>query len=916
MIAISPPTAFSTGTDATADSFALTEDGTTLSAGTILTLDVLANDTGGSANSLWSIGSTASFDALKTPDGAEWERTTGGNLIRIVDGRVEVDLSAALSKYAGNLQALNAGDKITDSFFYTLLLADGTLGLAEARFTITGSNDAPTLTSATRSIALTEDAAQTTAAGQLTATDPDLGTALVFSGSKSDAFGALVVQKNGAWLYSLKSGGAAVQSLAEDEVKIIDYPVTVSDGKGGTATQTISVTITGTNDAPVITSAKTTAALTEDGKSATATGKITASDADHGAILTFAAAAVTENADKYGALTVDQTGKWTFTLTRTSPEVQALAKGEVKILSYTVTVTDDAGASAQRTVTITLTGTNDAPTITSAQATGLVDEGSPTTQASGRIVAHDADLSDTLSYAVGTVKPELKTYGDFTVDQTGKWVFELNNASASVQALGLGEQKALTYTVLVSDAKGGLVRQTVTVTITGTNDAPTLGTSTATAALTEDARPSSANGRIIATDIDRGDLLTYSATPNLPENAQYGSFAIDKAGRWSFALDKAAAAVQALAGGEKKVLEYDVTVADKAGDYIVKTVTITLTGTNDTATITNSNTKGAVAEDGNTQTGGILTVTDKDAGEATFKSPAAAALTGTYGHFTFDSQTGAWGYTLDNASTAVQALGATDTRTDSLVVQSADGTAHTISVGIKGAADLPPPAPAVTLATIDDSPDRYDVPDDFYTTNRVATFQKDTLSVGAGGGTIAGLDGDDTIYGGSGQDTLYGGQGNELLMGNNAEDELNGDLGNDVLYGGSLNDRLNGGSGNDTLIGGHGADTLSGGEGNDTFIFYEAADRGDAITDFKARLGSFETDRIDVSTVDADSTVAFRQQFVWGGTTATAHGLWYADSGTGTTTVYGDTDGDTTTAEFWFTLNTAPLAETDFILTP
>ncbi|MBC2836396.1 VCBS domain-containing protein [Paragemmobacter straminiformis] len=917
MTAIVPSLTFSTGTDAAADSFALTEDGAALASGTILTLDVLANDVGGAGNTLWSIGSTATIDTLKTSDiGSDWERSAGGNLIRIVNGKVEVDLAGALAKYAGNIQALNAGDKITDSFYYTILLADGTLGLAQAQFTLTGTNDAPVITSAIRSLALTEDSGPTTAAGQLTATDPDLGTALAFSGSKSDLFGTLTVQKNGAWSYALKTTSPAVQSLTAGELKTLDYPVTVSDGKGGTATQTLSVTITGTNDAPVITSARTAGALTEDGKAATATGKITATDADHGTILTFAATPITEDAPKYGTMTVDATGKWTFTLAKASPEVQGLAKGEVKVLSYTVTVTDDLGSTAQKTVTVTLTGTNDAPTITSAQKAGFVDEGSPTTQAAGQIVAADADLTDKLAFSVAPVKSTVAAFGDFTVDQTGRWVFELNNASKAVQALANGEQKILTYTVLVADNKGGLAKQVVSVTITGTNDAPQIGTSTTTGALTEDARPFISSGKINASDIDRGDVLTFAATPALPENTQYGSFSIDNAGRWTFVLNKAAAAVQALAAGEKKVLEYGILVTDKAGDDVYQTVSITLTGANDAAVITNSNTKGVVVEDGSTATGGILSVTDRDSGEAIFKAHAETALAGQYGHFTFDAQTGAWSYTLDNASAAVQALGATDSKLDSLVVTSADGTAHTINVTVKGMADIappPPPQPNLTLLGPSSAPDFSDRLGTNDVTAPSSTVGSDNVILPDGGTDFYNAGpGNDSVVGGRADDSIYGNDGNDAIVSSAGNDRIDGGAGNDWLRSGSGSDSLSGGTGKDTLFGDTGADTLSGGEGSDMFVFIKADDRGDLITDFKSGF-VFEDDKINLTRIDADSTLQFTQRLVWGGTTATAHGVWTIDNGDGTITLAADNDGDTTTAEFWVKVVTTSLTESNVI---
>jgi hypothetical protein len=42
--------------------------------------------------------------------------------------------------------------------------------------------------------------------------------------------------------------------------------------------------------------------------------------------------------------------------------------------------------------------------------------------------------------------------------------------------------------------------------------------------------------------------------------------------------------------------------------------------------------------------------------------------------------------------------------------------------------------------------------------------------------------------------------------------------------------------------------------------------------------------------------------FGWGGTTPTAHGVWYSEGG-GNTVLYADTDGNTSTIEFMLTLS-------------
>src|SRR4029079_12677273 len=63
--------------------------------------------------------------------------------------------------------------------------------------------------------------------------------------------------------WSLQVADGATDYLAAGQQLIQKYDVTVSDGQGGTAVQTITVTITGTNEAPVIAS-HTDGAATED----------------------------------------------------------------------------------------------------------------------------------------------------------------------------------------------------------------------------------------------------------------------------------------------------------------------------------------------------------------------------------------------------------------------------------------------------------------------------------------------------------------------------------------------------------------------------------------------------------------------------------------------------------------------------
>ncbi|MBL8660484.1 MAG: hypothetical protein JNM75_12100 [Rhodospirillales bacterium] len=163
----------------------------------------------------------------------------------------------------------------------------------------------------------------------------------------------------------------------------------------------------------------------------------------------------------------------------------------------------------------------------------------------------------------------------------------------------------------------------------------------------------------------------------------------------------------------------------------------------------------------------------------------------------------------------------------------------------------------------------------------------DTIHGGTGNDLIYGAggdndtwDGDDLLYGDDGNDRIFGSYGDDQMYGGTGADELGGQAGNDTMYGGSGNDKLGGGSGNDWLYGEGDADVLSGrgdldhlsgGPGNDIFDYDAVTDsKGaarDVILDF-AGAGAAAGDRIDLSTIDANTTAGGNQAFKFVGTAA------------------------------------------------
>lgn len=161
---------------------------------------------------------------------------------------------------------------------------------------------------------------------------------------------------------------------------------------------------------------------------------------------------------------------------------------------------------------------------------------------------------------------------------------------------------------------------------------------------------------------------------------------------------------------------------------------------------------------------------------------------------------------------------------------------------------------------------------------------------------------------GAGADVFHGGAGSTPVR------VFGGDDG-DVLTGSKSDDLLSGQGGADTLRGGLGTDTLLGGLSKDVFDFDSIAEsvtgaKRDVIEVFQRSL-----DDVDLSGIDARTTVAGNQFFVWRGElafTKAAGQLRFIDQGV-KCLVQADVNGDGK-ADFEISVETSTLGVGDFIL--
>ena len=439
-----------------------------------------------------------------------------------------------------DFQYLAAGATVTTSITYTVSDAQGATDTATLTVTITGTNDAPTITSGPQEGTATEIADG--AAGENSTEHTANGTIKFADVDTVDTHTATVTENGSGYLGTLTLGAidptdnsltwdfkvndSVLDSLGAGQKLTQTYTVTIDDGKGGTVTETITITIVGTNDAPTITSGTQAGSVTEvaDGATGenatehTANGTITFADVD---TIDTHTATVAENGNNYlGTLTLgavnaaDKSLTWDFKVD--DSVLDSLGADQELTQTYTVTIADGKGGTVTQDIVITITGTNDAPTITSGAQAGSVTEvadgatGENTTEhtAGGTIKFADVDTIDTHT---ATVAENGNNYlGTLTLgavnaaDKSLTWDFKVNDAL--LDSLGAGQTLTQTYTVTIADGKGGTVTQDIVITINGTNDAPTI--TSATLNLSEEGLPHGLKDDQGNTDTT--DAVTYS----------------------------------------------------------------------------------------------------------------------------------------------------------------------------------------------------------------------------------------------------------------------------------------------------------------------------------------------------------------------------------------------------------------------
>ncbi|RXK02444.1 VCBS domain-containing protein [Halarcobacter bivalviorum] len=571
---------------------------------------------------------------------SQWEYNINGDFSKLAAGEV---LTLSFDYQANDLGGFS-GDTGLDDISNENSLSD----IKTITLSILGTNDKPIITDISASENIEETNSSLSTSGEITVFDTDTtdkvrvevesvtidGTSTnkpteaealsMFGFSSAEVLDSTQISNSITWEFN--SGNESFDYLAEGETIVLSYRIQAIDDNSILNTnsinesssseyKTVTVTITGTNDEVVLSSTVVDGDVVEDASDPVLSdsGEIGFTDVDlsdshtvsvgnaSAGALGVLTASITEGNDGDGAGVVS----WEYEVS--NADVQYLSAGETKEESFDITIDDGKGLTDVKTVTVTITGTNDEVVLSSTVVDGDVveDASDPVLSDSGEIGFTDVDLSDSHTVSVGNASAG--ALGVLTASITEgndgdgagvvSWEYEVSNAD--VQYLSAGETKEESFDITIDDGKGSTDVKTVTVTITGTNDAPIITGGPDSAQLIETDSSLTENGELTVSDVDILDLVSASVdsvtiggtSATKPTNAEVlamlslSPLAIldntETTDTLSWSFDSGSEAFDYLAEGETLIFEYTIKATDDKGAFDTETVTITITGTSD-----------------------------------------------------------------------------------------------------------------------------------------------------------------------------------------------------------------------------------------------------------------------------------------------------------------------------------------------
>ncbi len=325
----------------------------------------------------------------------------------------------------------------------------------------------------------------------VSATDTDKDT-LTYSlgGTDADAF-------------SINSTNGQIRTSATLDYETKDsysVTITVSDGKGGSDSIFVTISITNIDE-----SAPNNAPVFSDGTSTTHT---VAENTGSGVNIGSAVSATDADEDTL-TYSLGGTDASSFSINSTNGQLRTNASLDYETkssYSVSITVSDGKGGSDTITVTVNVTDVDETPT----NNAPVFAETSPATRSIAENTTSDVNIGSAVSAT--DADNDTLTYGLTGTDAS---VFSIDNSNGQLQtsdSLDYETKSSYSVTVTVSDVNGGSDSIVVTINVTDVNEAPVFSDGTTTTrAIAENVGANINIGTAVkATDPDTDDSLTYT----------------------------------------------------------------------------------------------------------------------------------------------------------------------------------------------------------------------------------------------------------------------------------------------------------------------------------------------------------------------------------------------------------------------
>ncbi len=306
---------------------------------------------------------------------------------------------------------------------------------------------------------------------------------------------------------------ASFQSLGKGKAGVDLFHYQATDSEGVTFDSTVYVVIKGVNDAPIA-QADALSLNTPQSKIVAAPG-VLGNDSDVDTTDTLSVSTFDSTGSKGGSLSINANGS--FSYSPSSSTLSSTAPGTLIEDAFNYTVSDGNGGSATSTLTVRYSIPFPPDQINAANDSFTTTALRDVTSDVPGLLANDSGTG----ISVTAFDAQSALGGSVSVNADGSFTYETPN---TLQTLAAGETTTDSFNYTITDASNATRTATVSITISGVNDAPTADGDTITIT---DFEATSELGAIIALNSDGSFSYTPTETTKvelLPETTVFDRF--------------------------------------------------------------------------------------------------------------------------------------------------------------------------------------------------------------------------------------------------------------------------------------------------------------------------------------------------------------------------------------------------------